>query len=90
MTRTICAVAGAAIPPEYALDFAVPITFIAMVAPMLRSLPHLIAALVSVVVALALAWVPYSLGLMVAAALAMGAGAVTELMLERRGAVHHG
>ena len=40
-------------------------------APALRSLPHLAAAAVSVGVALALAWMPYSLGLMVAALLAM-------------------
>ncbi|WP_316015798.1 AzlC family ABC transporter permease [Roseobacter sp. HKCCA0434] len=75
---------GSAIPPEYALDFAVPITFIALVAPALRSLPHLVAAIVSVIVALALVWVPYSLGLMVAAAVAMCAGAATEIALERR------
>ncbi|RED12694.1 AzlC family ABC transporter permease [Pontivivens insulae] len=85
----IGAVAGSAIPPEYALDFAVPITFIAMTAPMLRSLPHLIAAITSVVFALAFAWVPYSLGLMIAAAVAMGAGALTEIVLERRGRVIH-
>ena len=59
--------AGTAIPAGLALDFAVPITFIALVAPALRSLPHLAAAVVSVVVALALAWMPYSLWLMVAA-----------------------
>ena len=78
------AVAGTAIPPEYALDFAVPITFIALIAPALRSLPHVMAAVVSVVVALALWWVPYSLGLIIAAIIAMLAGAGTELMLERR------
>ena len=60
------AVAGAAIPAGLALDFAVPVTFIALVAPALRSLPHLAAALVSVVVALALAWLPYNLWLIVA------------------------
>ena len=72
------AVAGAAIPPEYALDFAVPITFIAIVAPALRSLPHIAAAFVSVTVALALAWLPYNGGLMVAAMLAMMTGAFIE------------
>jgi predicted branched-subunit amino acid permease len=72
------AVAGAAIPKGLALDFAVPITFIALVGPALRSLPHLVAALVSVVVALALAWLPYNLWLLVAAPLAMAAGAWVE------------
>jgi predicted branched-subunit amino acid permease len=78
------AVAGAAIPDALALDFAVPITFIAIVAPALRSLPHLAAAVVSVGVALALAWMPYNLWLIPAALLAMLAGAGVELWLERR------
>ena len=72
------AVAGTAIPEGLALDFAVPITFIALVAPALRSLPHLAAAVVSVVVALALAWMPYNLWLIVAAVVAMLTGAAVE------------
>jgi predicted branched-subunit amino acid permease len=78
------AVAGAAIPPELALDFAVPITFIALVAPALRSLPHLAAAFVSVVAALLLVTVPFGLGLMIAAALAIATGALVEIWQERR------
>jgi len=78
------AVAGAAIPPDYALDFAVPVTFLALVAPALRSLAHVVAALVSVLLALALAGLPYSLGLIVAAIAAMAAGALTEIATERR------
>lgn len=80
----IGAIAGTAIPPEYALDFAVPITFIALVAPGLRSLPHLAAAFVSVVVALTLAWMPYNLWLLIAALLAMITGAFIEQRLESR------
>ena len=76
------AVAGKEIPPEYSLDFAVPITFIALVAPALRSLPHIAAAFVSVVAALALASVPYNGGLMIAALLAMMTGAAIEKRLE--------
>lgn len=78
------AVVGEAIPAEFALDFAVPITFLSMVAPMLRSLPHLVAAFVSVAGTLLLIWVPYSMGLLVAACVAMAAGAATEVLLERR------
>ncbi len=69
---------GNTIPPQFALDFAVPIMFIALVAPSLRSIPHLVAAFVSVIVALALAWMPYSLWLIIAALAAMIAGAETE------------
>ncbi|WP_434617191.1 AzlC family ABC transporter permease [Tabrizicola sp. M-4] len=76
---------GQAIPPDYALDFALPITFLAMVAPMLRSLPHLVAAGVSIVLSLALAGMPYGTGLLVAAAVAMAAGAALERWREMRG-----
>jgi len=75
---------GSAISPEYALDFAIPITFIAIVAPSLRSLPHLAAAAVSVIVALALSWMPYNAWLMIAAVLAMLTGAQVEKWLEAR------
>lgn len=85
-TTLLGALVGSTIPPEYALDFAVPITFIALVAPWLASLPHIAAAFVSVAVALALAWVPYSGGLLVAAMLGMLTGAGVEIWMERRNA----
>ncbi len=77
------ALVGQAIPEAYALDFAVPITFLAMVAPMLKTLPHLVAALTSITVALVLSGLPNGAGLLVAAVMAMGAGAGSELLLER-------
>jgi len=76
---------GAAIPPQFALDFAVPITFLAITAPMLRTLAHMAAAGVSVAVSLALAFLPYNLWLLAAALLAMAAGARVELWLRRTG-----
>ncbi|PLX61847.1 MAG: branched-chain amino acid transporter AzlC [Sedimenticola selenatireducens] len=76
------ALIGKAITESYALDFAIPICFISLVAPMLRSLPHLAAALVSITMALLLAWMPYNLWLLVAAVAAMMAGARTELWLK--------
>ena len=77
------AVVGQAIPPWLALDFAVPITFLAMIGPMLRSGAHIVAALVSVSLALSFAWVPYNLGLMIAGIGGMMAGAQAELVTER-------
>ena len=77
------ALLGAAIPSWLALDFAVPVCFLAMVAPGLRTLPHVLAALASVSLALLLAWLPYSLGLLVAAAGAMVVGAEAERRLAR-------
>jgi predicted branched-subunit amino acid permease len=78
------ALLGAQIPESWALDFALPITFLAMIAPMFRTYAHVVAALVASVVALAAAGLPYSLGLIVAGLVGMIAGAQTELWAERR------
>lgn len=80
----IGAMVGQSIPPEMALDFAVPITFIAMIGPMLRTPAHIVAAVVSVTLAIGFAWVPYNLGLMIAALGAMITGAQAELWFERK------
>ena len=79
------ALAGARIPDSWALDFALPIAFLAMIAPMLRTPAHVIAALVAIVVSLLAAGVPYNLGLLVAGFSGMVAGAQAELFFERRG-----
>lgn len=73
------ALAGEAIPEAFALDFAVPITFLAVVAPMLKTAAHVAAAVTSVVLALALAWMPVGVGLLTAAAAAMAVGAAVEV-----------
>lgn len=78
------ALLGPSIPPEFALDFAVPITFLALIAPALRTLAHVAAAMVSVSAALALAGLPYNMGLLIAAAAAMATGAQVEHWLDRR------
>lgn len=77
---------GRAIPPEFALDFAVPITFLAVIAPMIRTVPHIATTLVSIFGALALAKLPFGTGLLVAAGLAMATGATLEVLLDRKGA----
>jgi predicted branched-subunit amino acid permease len=76
---------GRAIPPQFALDFAVPITFLAMTAPSVRSVAHLAAGMVAVGVTLALLWLPYGTGLIVGAAAGMTVGACLEVWQERRG-----
>lgn len=78
------ALVGSRIPPEYALDFAVPITFLALIGPMLKSAAHIMAALTSIVMALLLGFIPYDLGLMLAAVAAMVVGAQVELMVKGR------
>lgn len=76
--------AGSAIPESWALDFIVPIMFLAMVSPMLKSLAHVAAAFVSVIVALGLTGLPSGTGLLIAAGAAMVTGALVETWMERR------
>ncbi len=78
------AVLGAQIPESWALDFALPITFLAMIGPMMRTMAHVVAALVAITVALLTVAVPYNLGLLIAGAAGMMAGAQAELLLARR------
>ncbi|MFC7702925.1 AzlC family ABC transporter permease [Plastorhodobacter daqingensis] len=84
LATLIGATVGQAIPEGLALDFAVPITFLAMIGPMLRTPAHIAAALVSITLALLLAGLPFNAGLMVAAVGAMATGAQVELWTERR------
>ena len=78
------AMLGSAVPPGLPIDFAVPITFLALIMPMLRSPAHVVAALVSILGTLVFAFLPFNLGLLLAALLAMMAGAETERRLARR------
>ncbi|MEZ5720575.1 MAG: AzlC family ABC transporter permease [Paracoccaceae bacterium] len=84
LATLVGALVGQAIPEELALDFAMPITFLAMIAPMLKTLPHVAAALTSIGLALALSGLPHGAGLMVAAVAAMAVGAGTETWLAHR------
>ncbi|MGR3466672.1 MAG: AzlC family ABC transporter permease [Shimia sp.] len=70
---------GEGLPVGLGLDFALPLCFIAILAPALRTAAHVAAAGTSVAVALALAWVPFQLGLIAAAIAAMAVGARVEL-----------
>ncbi|MDO5641281.1 MAG: AzlC family ABC transporter permease [Paracoccus sp. (in: a-proteobacteria)] len=83
----IGATAGRAIPASIPLDFAVPITFLAMVAPALRTPPHIAAATVAVVLSLALTGLPAGVGPMIAALAAMLTGAGLETLMLRRGSL---
>lgn len=72
------ALVGARIPDWLPLDYAMPILFLALVAPMIRTRAHLAAALTSAIFALAFASLPSGLGLILAAILAMMVGAEIE------------
>ncbi len=70
--------AGEAIDMDSGLDFALPIAFIAMIGPALRTPAHRVAALVSVIFALGFAWLPFNFGLIVGGLAGMAAGAEAE------------
>lgn len=78
------ALLGTRVPDGYGLDFALPLAFLAMVGPMLRTPAHMAAALASIVMALLLSGLPSGLGLILAAMVAMGVGAGVEVWMERR------
>ncbi len=80
----IGALLGTKVPDGLGLDFALPLAFLAMVGPMLRTLAHMAAALASIVMALILSGLPSGLGLILAAIVAMGVGATVEVWMERR------
>ena len=65
---------GAQLPSNLGLEFALPLTFIAIVVPMVDSRPRLAAALAAGVVAIVLAAMPYKVGLFVAATAGLVAG----------------
>lgn len=71
---------GAAIPPAWPMDFAIPVTFIAMVMPVLKDKPAAAAALAAGAVALLANGLPFKLGLILAALVGILAG----VFLERR------
>ena len=79
------AMLGGAVPDSLALDFALPITFLAIIMPMLRTPAHVAAALVSVLSALVFAFLPYNLGLLMAGVLGMMTGAEVERRVASRG-----
>ncbi len=69
---------GAALPASWPLDFALPLTFIAMVVPVLKDRPMVAAALSSGVVALLAYGLPYKLGFILAALVGITVGTFLE------------
>jgi predicted branched-subunit amino acid permease len=69
---------GTAIPESWSLDFALPLTFNAMVVPVLKNQPAIAAALSAGAVALVAFSLPYKLGLILAALVGIAVGTVLE------------
>ena len=66
---------GAQLPSDLGLDFALPLTFIAIVVPMINNRALLVAALTAGATAVALAALPYKTGLFLAALAGLAIGA---------------
>ena len=65
---------GAAIPASLQLDFAIPLTFMALLVPSLRDSTYVTAALVSAVCAVLAGGLPWGLGLVLASAVGIATG----------------
>lgn len=69
---------GAEMPKDWPLEFALPLTFIAMVVPILKKPPMIAAAFSAGVVALLAYALPFKLGLILAALIGIAVGTVLE------------
>jgi 4-azaleucine resistance transporter AzlC len=69
---------GTSIPESWSLDFALPLTFIAMVIPVMKNRPAIAAALSAGIVALLAHTLPYKLGLILAAMVGISVGTLLE------------
>lgn len=69
---------GAQVPASWSLDFAMPLTFLALVFPSLKDWPAALAAVAAGLTAVIAANLPYNLGLMIAALTGIFAGYLAE------------
>ena len=75
--------AGNLIPSSWSLEFAVPLCFIALVAPLFRDTPSILAATSAGIAVLALAHLPMKLNLIAAGLIGILVGTVADLARER-------
>ncbi len=76
--------AGNIVPTSWQLDFAIPLSFIAIIATSIRSLPMAMSALVGGAASLLLFAMPLKLGLIAACLLGLAGGLAAEKLLGRR------
>jgi len=74
----IGAVTGEALPQSFELDVAMPIMFLALVGPMLKTVAHLAAAVTSIIGAMVFSFLPSGIDILLAAFVAMAVGAEIE------------
>jgi 4-azaleucine resistance transporter AzlC len=76
---------GAQVPAAWSLDFALALTFIALVVPALKDRPAVVAAIVAGIIALIAYPLPYKLGLIAAAFGGIISGLVSEVLWRKSG-----
>jgi 4-azaleucine resistance transporter AzlC len=74
-------VVGAQVPASWSLDFAIPLVFLVLLVPAIKTRPELIAAVVGGGVAVAAAGAPYGLGLMIGAVSGVVAGVIAQRVI---------
>ncbi|MEO0821703.1 MAG: AzlC family ABC transporter permease [Pseudomonadota bacterium] len=84
MASYLGALFGTALPESWGLDFVVPATFLAVVAPMVRGTANVVAALTAATLGVLLHPLPGGLGLILASAAGIGAGMATARRLRER------
>ncbi len=82
-TNLIGFLTGNLIPAAWSLEFAVPLCFLALLAPLLRNASNVVAAVTAGVAVLALAGLPMRLNLIVAGVLGIAAGTLADFARER-------
>jgi 4-azaleucine resistance transporter AzlC len=78
LSTAVGIVLGAGVPDSWHLDFALPLTFLALLTPTITDGPTRLAALASAVLAVGLGGLPYRAGLLVAVMIAVGLGVWSE------------
>lgn len=78
---------GARIPENWPLDFAIPLTFIALLVPDLKDRPSVVAALAAGFTAVLANGLPFKLGLLAAAAVGIAAGMLASSPKKNAGAI---
>jgi predicted branched-subunit amino acid permease len=82
ITTTTGILLGAAIPESWSLEFAIPLTFMALLVLAVKDKPGLVAAVVGGSAAVAAIGLPYHLGLLVGTVAGISAGIVSERWFE--------
>ncbi|NJO07769.1 MAG: AzlC family ABC transporter permease [Chloroflexaceae bacterium] len=79
---------GRGVPPEWSLDFAIPLNFLAVLVPSIRDRATVTSALVGALVAIAAVRLPFNLGLITGALSGIAMGMLMETLLKRKERSH--